>query len=262
MLGQFPAAALIYRKELVATGPIVVDVKLNLENIKSLRGTPLPQDASFDELRQQDVPRGKANIVDQRIDPLAHYVGRTHVTFTPDDDQVEKIDLRPFVDRNHQNVKSATREIELDYGRGLLRLDAPRAQGVSGDMSAAKEVQLANLTVESGMDLIHIVAVSLDELPLDLSSKVLLQVMTEERPSGFTTEPAGPDSERIVHLGKDPWQVRRISGAIRLHHKSNKTFTVVALNANGSAQSPRQSLGSNERFVLLPETNYYLIEQN
>ncbi len=262
MMGQFPAAALIFRKSLVDTGPVVVEAHLNLENIKALRGTPLPQDAAFDELRQQDVPQGKSTIVDQRIDPLVHYVGRTQITFTDGDDRIEKIELSSFIDRSSQRVISATHEIELDYGRGLLRLDAPKVQGVSGDMSAAKEVKLSHLTIESSMDLIHIVAVSLDDQPLELASKILLQVMTEERPSGFTTEPAGSNSERIVHLGNDPWQVRRISGAIRLRYKSAKNLTVVALNPNGSKQNTRQTLGTDERFQLLPETNYYLIERN
>ena len=58
MMGQFPAAALIYRKGLVATAETVVDLDLNLNRLLDLEGTPFPQDANFDELRAKDVPKG------------------------------------------------------------------------------------------------------------------------------------------------------------------------------------------------------------
>ena len=41
MLGQFPAAALIYRKGLVAEGKMLVDLNLKLDDLLALRGTPV-----------------------------------------------------------------------------------------------------------------------------------------------------------------------------------------------------------------------------
>ena len=51
MMGQFPAAALIYRKGLVWPGDTVVDLNLKLSDLLDLTGTPMPQDAAFDALR-------------------------------------------------------------------------------------------------------------------------------------------------------------------------------------------------------------------
>lgn len=43
MMGQFPAAALIYRKGLVAEGDLLVDLNLRPDDLFDLNGTPLPR---------------------------------------------------------------------------------------------------------------------------------------------------------------------------------------------------------------------------
>ena len=47
--GQFPAAALIFRRGLVQTGDVMAEVSLPVDELLKLQGTPLPQDAAFDE---------------------------------------------------------------------------------------------------------------------------------------------------------------------------------------------------------------------
>ena len=82
----------------------------------------------------------------------------------------------------------------------MLTIDAPAAQGVSGDLRAAGTVELKDLTISSRLELGHIVAVSLDGQPLATSRKILLQVMSEEKPTGFRTEPApGGEQEDRQH---------------------------------------------------------------
>ena len=75
MLGQFPAAALIYRTGLVPYGDTLVDLNLKLDDLLDLQGTPLPQDAAFDELRLKDVPSGTEIKPGNVIDPLVHFAG-------------------------------------------------------------------------------------------------------------------------------------------------------------------------------------------
>src|SRR6185312_1299364 len=107
-VGQFPAASLIFRRGLVHTAAVLADVKLFREDLCSLKGTPLPQDASFDELRAKDVPEGTEVKPGQIIDPLIHYAGRTRVEFVNDAPSVTLTDLKPFVDRDRQIVRSST----------------------------------------------------------------------------------------------------------------------------------------------------------
>ncbi|HVY70686.1 MAG TPA: hypothetical protein VHH73_12210, partial [Verrucomicrobiae bacterium] len=81
MMGQFPAAALIFRKGLIAPGEVLAEINLNRDDLLQLKGTPLPQDAALDELRLKDVPSGADLKPGQRIDPLLHYAGRVNVKF-------------------------------------------------------------------------------------------------------------------------------------------------------------------------------------
>lgn len=258
MMGQFPAAALIYRQGLVTTGPVLVELNLKVQDLLDLKGTPLPQDAAFDELRLKDVPQGTEIRPGNVIDPLVHYAGRTSVNFTEPGGSPKLADLRPYIDRPRQIVTSATKELTLDYGRGLLRINAPAAQGVSGTLNAAGTVETENLVVSSDMELGHIVAVSLDGKPLGQSQRILLQVMSEEKPSGFRTEEADGQSKKILNIGQDPWMVRELKGTVRLKAQNPEKMRVQALDLSGY---PVKDVGGAEEIRLMPTVVYYLISR-
>lgn len=257
MMGQFPAAALIYRQGLIAPGAVVADIGLNIDALRRLEGTPLPQDAALDELRAQDVPGGFVDKAGSRIDPLFHYVGRTQVRFT-DSPASTKLSQADKIDRKAQRVTSSTGELQLDYGAGRLTLNAPRAQGISGNLKSAGVVSTADLKLESAMELGHIVVVALDGQPLATSKRMLLQVMSEEKPAGFSTEAAGVGVLKITSVGTDPWLVRELKGRVSWRRQDASQLKVQALDQNGYPAGPA---GSAADFQLLPRTMYYLVGQ-
>jgi hypothetical protein len=257
MAGQFPAAALIYRRGLVTTGSVLATVNLNRDALLRLQGTPLPQDASLDELRLADIPPGGETKPGSRLDPLLHYAGRTEVRFVASPGSVNLADRKSLIDHAAKTVTSSTGELKLDYGKGLLTINAPRAQGVSGCLKGAGPLETAALSINSDMELGHIVAVSLDDRPLAQSSRILLQVMSEEKTSGYATEPAGEGVKKIVNIGTDPWLVRSLSGTVSFKRADAAQLKVTGLDFNGYPQAP---LGSAERIQLQPRTIYYLIE--
>jgi hypothetical protein len=216
LMGQFPAAALIYRQGLVAPGKVLADVRLNVSDLKALKGTSLPQGASFDELRAKDVPAGTELKPGNVIDPLIHFAGQTRVTFTEEPGSATLEDLKPFVDRERQRVTASNGQLQLHYGPGVLTINAPAAQGVSGKVNAQTEFVLGDVTIASPLDLAHIILAALDGRPLKTSKRMLLQAMTEERATGFLTEPAGDGVKRIQSIGTDPWQVRALVGRVAL----------------------------------------------
>jgi len=255
MLGQFPAAALIYRQGLVAPGDVLADLSLRVEDLLALKGTPLPQDAALDELRMKDVPLAPPG--GRRpglIDPLIHFAGRTRVRFADGPSRVA--DLRPFVDRAGQKVRSTHGQLRLDYGRGALVIDAPAAQGASGNLAALGTVRTADLTISSSMDLGHVVAVSLDGRPLEKSGRILLQVMSEEQNTGFATEAAERGRRRIRSIGRDPWQVRAMEGVVRFRRADASRLRVTALDHGGR---PAGDAGTAAEIRLRPATLYYLL---
>ena len=250
--GQFPAAALIYRRGLIKTAEVLANIHLNTNDLLNLKGTPLPQEASFDELRLKDVPVGTELKPGQRIDPLIHYAGRVEVQFTGTPSQTTLADLKPWIDRSSKTVRSSTRELSLDYAKGLLAIDAPQAQGVSGNLQSAGTVSLTDIVIQSDLDNAHIILVALDNTPITKSKRMLLQVMSEEKTTGFLTEETGTGSRRIVDIGKDPWRVKKLQGTVLF--KSASGLQVQPLDLNGRPKGKPTTTG---KLQLDSETIYY-----
>ncbi|MDX2187333.1 MAG: hypothetical protein SFV32_10395 [Opitutaceae bacterium] len=257
MMGQFPVAARVYRQGLVDEGSVLADVVLNKADLLALQGTPLPQDAAFDDLRAKDIPAGtpgaKPNAV---IDPLIHFAGRTRVTIGDAASSLTVADLTPLIDRTAQVVRSANNQVELNYGVGLLRVVAPRMEFVGGQLNADTSHRLDILEVKTDMDPAFVSLVSLDDKPIKTSGRLLLQVMSEERTKGFSTTDAGSGRRKITNKGTDPWEVRHLEGTITLHREDAKV-KVFPLDAGG-VRTGRTLSGTT--FTLEAETVYYLIE--
>ena len=113
------------------------------------------------------------------------------------------------------------------------------------------------MSIESAMELGHIVAVSLDDQQLASSKKMLLQVMSEEKTSDFRTEPASNKTLRIVSIGRDPWLVREIQGTVRFQRPDAAKLKVTALDLAGN---PTSDTTSAAEISLRPNVMYYLIQ--
>jgi hypothetical protein len=253
-MAQFPAAALIYRQGLVKTSEVLAQIDLNTNDLLNLKGTPLPQDASFDELRLKEVPQGTEIKPGQRLDPLIHYAGRVDVSFTGTPGKTTLKDLRPFIDRAAKTVRSATGELTLDYEKGLLTVNAPSAQGASGNLRAGGQIELTDLSLRSDLDNAHIILVSLDGGTLAHSRRMLLQVMSEEQATGFATEEAGNGVKRITDIGRDPWRVKPLQGTVKF--KGDGIQQVQPVDFNGY---PQGALIRGTELRLARETIYYWV---
>jgi hypothetical protein len=256
MLGQFPAAALIFRRGLVSAGSVLADLRLSRAALRRLEGTPLPQDAALDELRLREIPTGADLQPGGRLDPLLHYAGQAEVRFVAGPGSVKVSDLRPLIDHAKQTVTSSTGELRLDYGKGVLTINAARAQGLSGRLLAAGPVETRDLAIASEMELGHIVAVSLDDQPLARSRKILLQVMSEERASGFQADTVSEGVKRVTNIGTNPWQVKELNGTVRFKRPDAAQLNVTALDFNGY---PASACDSARDIRLRPTTLYYFI---
>ena len=251
---QFPAAALLYRRALVKTGDVLAKIDLNTNDLLNLKGTPLPQDANFDELRLKDVPQGTEVKAGQRIDPLIHYAGRVEVNFTGMPGKTTLSDLKPLLNRGAKTVRSSTRELALDYEKGLLTINAPAAQGLSGNLKAAGAVELNDLRLASELDNGHLILVALDGQPISQSRRMLLQVMSEEQATGFATEDAGQGVRKITNIGRDPWQVKTLQGSVKFKTGGPREFQPLDFNGYPAGTASRGT-----ELQLAPQTLYYLV---
>lgn len=258
MMGQFPAAALIFRRGFVSVGDALAEVNLNKEDLLRLKGTPMPESAALDELRLQDVPKTSKDLKPgMRLDPRMHLAGRVNVRFTEGTTAVTLRDLDPFIDHDGRIIKSSTGELLLNYRDGVLLINSARAQGISGHLTKAGRVETEDLVVSSTMDLGHIVVVALDGKPLGVSGRMLLQVMSEEMASGFQIESASGTVKRIKNIGTDPWLVKEIRGSLSFNREDADHLRVKALDFNGY---PVRDIGAADKITLLPDAIYYLIQ--
>ena len=254
-MGQFPATALIYRQGLIRTGDMMADVPLTIEHVLGLKGSPLVQQANLDELRKADGTDASAGSVGE-ISPFVHFVGRSNVRLAERAGSPEVKNLAPFVDTKAQTVTSSTRELHLDYGKGVLAFNAPAAQGLSGDLAKAGRTTLKDIEIESSLEIGHIAVVAMDGLPIATSKRILVQVMSEEKATDFTTEPAGEGVYRITNIGRDPWLVREFSGNVSFKRADAASLKVTALDINGR---PAGEVGRASGFSFRPDTAYYLV---
>jgi hypothetical protein len=268
-LGQYPAAALIYRNAYVAEAPVVLRDALRLEEILRLKGAALGAPIQIDSVRANEVG-GEPKPVDALpgIDPLAFYVGRVVRAIAEDPGRPAMLpDLAARIDREHSTVRSATGELTLRWDVGLLAIDAPCAQGVVGFLAAAGETRTKDARFAIGNEYGTAVIVSLDGEPLARSSRMLLQVMTEQRGHGWATEPIqhrfGKDqpeiaAQRITSVGGTPIEVREAQGTVTLLRDDAAKLTVTALD-NGLRATRR--IGTADRIALEPRTLAYLIQR-
>jgi len=255
----------------VKEGPIAINEALSLKDAYALKGGALSQPLGLDALQAARVPSGQRAEVDAlpSVDPLAFFVGPVVRTITENPGKsFFHPELPKLIDRKGKIVHSATGELALDFSKGVAMINAPCAQGVAGFLQAAGPVALADVGINLENEYGAVMVVSLDSHPLKESAKILVQVMTEEKFTGWKTAPARVelekgkgqvDCQRIVSTGGAPMLVRSFKGTVTLKRADAGELKVTALDANGYAL--RDLPGGAAPLTLLPDCMYYIITQ-
>ena len=147
-LGQFPAAALIFRRSYVRKGPVVVHEERRLHDIWDRELPLIAESGAWDPNRDVGrLPEGMP--FKTGADPLAYLVGRVEVLYDGNPSKSTVIDLASYIDPAKKRVRSVTGEIETDLARGLYRVDTPRAQAVAGMLGKSGMQKLSDVTILS-----------------------------------------------------------------------------------------------------------------
>jgi hypothetical protein len=101
--------------------------------------------------------------------------------------------------------------------------------------------------------------VALYDKPLATSGKMLVQVMSEDRNSGWSAP--GEGLRPIVSVGGPPLVVRKLAGRVTFKRHDAAVLRIEALDLNGYVTPGRPALSAAEGLTLLPETFYYLVER-
>ena len=267
-LGQFPAAALMYREGYIqpAPRPVMFEHR-TLDDLWLRRGPVIAEEGGFDPNRDvAPYAAGKATGV---VSPLAYLTGPVRVDYgvaKPD----EIMDLSPYIDVKAKTVTSLTGEMQWNFGAGVVRVDTPRAQGVSGFLAAGGgRYGLHDTVITSSNAYAAIYVVSLDGTALATSHRVLIQVGTQARPSGWVDKASTwVDDDKVKFSGRDivatggaPWLVADTQGEVRIRNLGLRKATI--LDANGMAMGAAVVKRSGKDVVItLPKDALYIVVED
>jgi hypothetical protein len=258
--GQWPAHALMYRKALLREGETVVDARLSLRKLMDLKGAPVLPPKVGDDLNEAMAPNNeRTEITQERIDPRAYFVGKVEMGFDAGAEE-HKIVIDPlakYIDNDRKIIRASTGEMTWDYGKGLMKIHAPGAQGAAGFLSQAGKIDLPGMTLTTPIEFGTIVAVAMDGKDLADSDRILLQVMSRAKDYKYeATNPGG--LRKIVNRGQAPIIVKKFGGTVGLKRDDAASLKVTQLDFNGY---PSRSMRGAGRIELAEDVLYYLIEK-
>ena len=266
MLGGFPAAALLYRMGYIRRGEPVVHEERSLEDIFRRRDPIIAEGAGFDPNRHSGNIAPESS-VKEGVNPLAFLVGPVEVVYGGQPKASKVADLKQFIDEPRKEVRSITGELTFNYDKGFCLLNAPKAQGVAAFFKNQKSFKTADVEIASANDYGAVLVVSMDDKPIRQSGKLLVQVTTQCRPTGWQEKPVTikvkegtfPGFE-VVDFGKAPWQVTRAKVTLTIANAGLAKATV--LDANGNAAGQAKLVKQDDKVKLtFPEDALYVILQ-
>jgi hypothetical protein len=238
VMGGWPAASWMFRKNYIKKGEPAVHEERTLDDVWHGRGIIIAEDEGFDPGRDSGSMPKESN-VKSGANPLAFLVGPVEVVYGGDPAKSKVADLGKYIDDQKQTVTSNTGELTFDYGTGLCRLDAPKAQGATGFFTKSGTVALSTVSIDSKNEYATFLAVALDDQELKQSKKILLQATTQCRPYHWKQSPADfTDNEKhqqhgfvIEDTGQPPWNVIKTDATIAI--KNPKLSKATILDPNG-----------------------------
>jgi hypothetical protein len=263
LLGSLPATALIYRLGYVKKGAAVLHEERSLEELWQRKIPLVTEPEGFDPNR--DEAGGPTGVQGYGANPLSFLVGPVRVRYGGDSANNDGIELSPYIDATNRVVRSITSELELDFGQGVFRVDAPKAQAVAGFLAGKGQFALSDVTFESTNDYATIIAASLDEAPLASSRSVLVQVTTDARltnfsavPETFTVDDQTVQGWRVVTTGNPPWRITNTEATVSI--RNGALTRAHRLDLNGSRAEELSVTRDGERLtVTLPANAMYAV---
>ena len=242
ILGQFPAAALLFRRGDVSLGRPAVLEHRTLKQLWERVPPVIAEESGFDPNRDQG-DTAKQSQIAGAVQPLAFLVGPVEVVYGSDPAKTSVVDLNRYIDREKKVVRSITGELVWDYGRGLCTLDTPRSQGATGLLKSFGSIKLRDVTIDSENSYATVLVVSLDGQPLARTSRALVQIGTRTRPTGWTdhavTFSVDGSHEKITgrqidDTGRMPWVIDGTRVKIGVRNANLAVATLLDLNGDAS----------------------------
>jgi len=196
-------------------------------------------------------------------------VGPVEVKYDGDPAKTRSADLSPYIDHDAKTVRSNTGEITLDYGDGLCTVNTPKAQGACGFLAKAGPIRLGDVAIRSHNGYATVVVVSMDDRPLSSSRKILVQVGTSARPTGWwarESEFKGEDGKtpikgfEVVRTGTPPWRVVDTQVGLVVRNPALTKATLLDTAGFPSTEVAGSREGEDYALSLPPNAMYLVLE--
>jgi hypothetical protein len=264
-LGQFPAAALMYRRGYIRPSKPAVIERRTMQGLWNRRVPIIAEGSGYDPNRDRGVTDMRMG-VKTAVSPLTFLVGPVLASYHQRPSHNFVRNLAPYIHPRQGTVVSDTGQIKLNYHLGICTLNTTRAKGVVGFLGRKGVFNLPGLRITCRNTYASILLVSLDGLPLRTSRKILVQVGTMARPTGWKSAPATLTvngkrlrGHRVVSTGQDPWQVRDIKAGITLNNAVIHTATLLNPDGYAATTVPLHRHGSTIQLQLPPHTLYLVL---
>ena len=237
-----PAAALLYRRGDIEPPPPATLRRFDHASLFSLDAEGEMPNQMLDALRRADLPPG----VDPGDASTAFRRGPIVRAFN------KQPPKRP--DPEPERLK----QTRWDEANHRLLINTPRAKGVVGFFQRFDEQQLGPVTLKRfNHEFGSVLLVSLDGRPLDQSDRMLLQVMTHDRPFGFRAEGRPGRQRQISDLGGPPFGVEKIDAALGLP----PDLAITPLDPHGDPADNPLDPAEDRLTLLLPDRLHYLLQR-
>ncbi len=269
VLGTFPAAALLYRRGYVKKGEPVLVEERALADMYAQRTPLVVEAASFDPNRDAGNIAPSSSI-QTPVDTLAFLAGPVQVGLAGDPQKTRVVDLQSLIRADRKEVKSITGEVTMNVDENWCTVNAPKAQGVAGFFTKRSQFNLADVTIESTNEYAAVLVVSMDDRPLARSGRILVQVGTTSRPTGWQDKPASiPVSSggtvegfEIVSVGKSPWQVTNAAVQFDIRNSGIREARVLDQNGEVRASLALERRIGSVHFQFPPDALYVILTKD
>jgi hypothetical protein len=265
IMGQFPAMALLYRKGYVKEAPVVAHEDRTIADICNKKMPVMGESFGYDPTRDKDGLSTELSELSFGKFPLAYCVGR--VTWKVADKASNFVDakLTDCINKTNKEVKSITKQLTLNWEKGLFTVNAPKAQGVTGFMKDNGKISLDDISIKMNHKFAAIIVVPLDDKPLAKSKKMLVQAVVNSLPHGYKEEPTTFKQKKnskvelkgmkIINCGGAPYNVPFINASVEF---KNPVKTAIALDGNGyPIKDTKIKIEGNK--ITLPKNAIYTI---
>ena len=240
VMGQFPANALLYRLGYLKQGKVVVHEEKAMDQLWNRKVSPIVEETNFDPNRDTQNNVGQGN--NSEISPLAFLIGKVETVYGGDPSNTFlSPDLNQLIDNKKKTIKSSSGEMEWDYSKGICQVNTEKAKGVCGFIAGGK-FNMGNVQISSQNNYAAIWVVAMDNLSIENSKKVLIQVGTIYQPTGWKEEEVDFKGDnqnlhgfKITDTGRMPWMADDTQVTVQLTNGNLKK--AILLDAAGYVMS-------------------------